>query len=502
MSFFRKESSLQEKEKQMKQVSVSLDKNINFIRTQLCDTEDLLMKEITWNEHQGMLVYLNTMINSDQFQRIFLAPITEMNFGEQMDNLVASPEMNQTNDLNNVVNDLLSGSVAIFIESEPTCYLFNIIQSNPRSPDEPDSEKIVRGAHNGFIENFDVNLNIIRERVKNRHLKIEYFTLGKEENSTVAMIYLHNVVNETLVQKVRKRINANNSDMVFSPGYLEEDIEDSPASPFPQVLYTERPDRVQANLIEGRIAIINEGSADVSILPVTFFAFFQSPDDYNLRTYSGSFFRLLRLFCFLGALTLPALYIAVVSFHFEFIPDDLIGLMKASITNIPFSPLIEAGIMAITIELVREAGIRLPTPIGQTIGIVGGLIIGDAVVNAGLVSNLMVIVIALTAIMSFCIPTYEMGNTVRLLGFPLMIGAATLGFVGIVFALMIIIIHLCTLESFGIPYLSPLTPTHFSELQDAILRLPNWMQKTRPENLRTKKPLKEGKSRGWKSNDK
>lgn len=502
MSFFRKESSLQDNEDQMKQVTTSLDENINFIRSELCNTDDLLMKEITWNEHQGMLVYLNTMINSDQFQRIFLAPITEMNFGEQMDNLVASPEMNLTNDLNNVVNELLSGSVAIFIESEPTCYLFNIVQSNPRSPEEPDSEKIVRGSHNGFVENFEVNLNLIRERVKNRHLKIEYFTLGKEENSPVAMIYLQNIVNQTLVQKIRKRITTINSDIVFSPGFLEEDIEDSPVSPFPQVLYTERPDRVQANLIEGRIAILNEGSADVSILPVTFFSFFQSPDDYNLRTYSGSFFRLLRLFCFFGVLTLPAFYISVVAFHFEFIPYDLVGLMKASITNIPFSPLIEALIMAITIELVREAGIRLPSPIGQTIGIVGGLIIGDAVVNAGLVSNMMVIVIALTAIMSFSIPTYEMGNTVRLLGFPLMLGAATLGFVGIVFGFIIIIIHLCTLESFGTPYLSPLTPTHFSELQDAILRLPNWMQKTRPEDLRTKKPIKKGKSRGWDSNDK
>src|SRR5699024_6811060 len=157
----------------------------------------------------------------------------------------------------------------------------------------------------------------------------------------------------------------------------------------------------------------------------------------------------------------------------------LIALMKASMTNIPFSPLIEGGLMAITIELVREAGIRLPTPIGQTISIAGGRILGDPVVNAGLVSHLRVIVIALPASMSFCIPTYEMGNTVRFLGFPLMIGAATLGFVGIVFALMIIIIHLCTLESFGIPYLSPLTPTPFSELQDTILRLPNWMQKAR-----------------------
>src|SRR5699024_4744831 len=190
--------------------------------------------------------------------------------------------------------------------------------------------KIVRGSHSGFIENFEVNLNLIRERIKNRHLKIEYFTLGKEENTTVAVVYLHNIANQSLVQRVRKRISTTNSDMVFSPGYLEEDIEDSPASPFPQVLYTERPDRVEANLIEGRIAIINEGSADVSILPVTFFSFFQSPDDYNLRTYSGTFFRLLRLFCFLGTLILPALYIAVVSFHFELIPDDLIKLIKAS----------------------------------------------------------------------------------------------------------------------------------------------------------------------------
>src|SRR5690625_4264417 len=222
MSFFKKVASLQDNEEQMKQVSISLDENINFIRSQLCNTEDLLMKEITWNEKHGMLFYLDTMINTDQFQRIFLAPITEMKFGEQMENLVASPEMNLTNDLNSVVNDLLSGNVAIFIENEPTCYLFNIIQSNPRSPDEPDSEKIVRGSHSGFIENFDVNLNMIRERVKNRHLKIEYYNLGEEENSTVAMIYLHNIVNQTLVQKVRKRINTIHSDIVFSPGYLEE----------------------------------------------------------------------------------------------------------------------------------------------------------------------------------------------------------------------------------------------------------------------------------------
>lgn len=483
-------------------ISASLEKNINYIQDQLCYSDDLLMKKVTWNEQQGVVVYLDTMIDTNQFQRIFLSPITEMKFSEQMDNLVGSPEMNQSNNLDDVINGILQGDCAVLIKNEQTCYLFNIIQSNSRSPDEPESEKVVRGSHMGLVENFEINLNLIRGRVKNRHLKIEYITLGTEENTTIALIYLHNIANPALVQKVRKRINDITSDLVFSPGYLEEDIEDTPFSPFQQILYTERPDRVQANLMEGRIAILNEGSSDVAIAPTSFFSFFQSPDDYNLRWNSASFFRILRLLSFIGSLTFPAIYIAVIAFHFEFIPYELIGLVKGSINNIPFSPLIEALIMAITIELVREAGIRLPSPIGQTIGIVGGLIIGESVVNAGLVSNLMVIVIAVTAIMSFGIPSYEMSNTVRLLTFPMMLSAATLGFVGIVFMLMIILIHLCTLESFGTPYLSPLVPTHFKELQDTILRLPNWLQKERPKDLRTKKPIRKGKSRGWDQHDK
>lgn len=210
---------------------------------------------------------------------------------------------------------------------------------------------------------------------------------------------------------------------------------------------------------------------------------------------------MLRLISFWGALTFPSIYIAVVGFHFDIIPYDVVTIVKGSIENIPFPPFFEAFIMAVTIELIREAGIRLPSPIGQTIGIVGGLIIGDAVVNAGLVSNLMVIVIALTAIMSFTISSYEMGNTVRILSLPVMIAAATLGLVGIVFSLMIIIIHMCKLQSFGTPYISPLAPLHMKDLKDALVRFPIWTLNQRPKGVHAQQRLKQSSTREWEKND-
>src|SRR5699024_5275049 len=221
---------------------------------------------------------------------------------------------------------------------------------------------------------------------------------------------------------------------------------------FPKKLYTERPDRAASYLEEGKIAVMMDNSSSACIVPISFFAFFQSPDDYNGQILDGMVFRLLRLACFFGALTFPALYIAVITFHFEIIPFEMITLVKNSIETVPFPPFYEAFIMIVTIELIREAGIRLPSPIGQTIGIVGGIIIGEAVVTAGLVSNVVVIVIALTAIMSFTISSYEMGNILRILSFPIMVAASLFGFVGIVASALIILFHLCKVKVLDTPY--------------------------------------------------
>ncbi|MBW8349554.1 spore germination protein [Bacillus sp. IITD106] len=480
----------------------TIEENLHYFVEALYDTNDLKTRKINFNGIPGLIVFLETIVNPEELQRSILIPLSQSNTLQNIDDIITSSEFTKTNDINNAVSSLLEGNSVLFLEDGTEFYIFNTLQIHPRTPEEPDNEKVVRGSHEGFVGKLNVNLNLIRSRLRNRQLVIKYYELGWGTNTRVAIVYMREIANPEMVEEVIKRITSISSDMIFSPGYIEEFIEDKPFSPFQQILYTERPDRVKAHLMEGRIAILSEGTSDVSILPVTFFAFFQTPDDFNIRFYSGSLFRLLRILSFWAAITLPSIYIAIVSFHFEIIPNDVITVVKGAIEDIPFPPFVEALIMAVTIELIREAGIRLPTPIGQTIGIVGGLIIGEAVVNAGLVSNIMVIVIALTAIMSFTIPSYEMSNTVRILSFPIMIASATLGFVGIVFCLMIIAIHLCKLESLGTPYLAPLAPLKVPNLKDSIVRFPIWMLNKRPKNIKPQQVQRQNPSREWKKDEK
>lgn len=506
MSFFKKKKLTKIKkapmpESERKPAFPTIEENVQYIYEAFYRTDDLKKRKVKVNQVPGCIVYLNTMADPDAIQKNFLVPLSQHKNNRSIEEIITAPEISRTNDLNKVVDAMLKGDCALLLEGRIEVILFKCIQVNARTPDEPENEKVVRGSHEGFVEKLDKNLNLIRERIQNRQLTIKLLELGMESNSNVAIIYMSEIADPAVVKEVDKRLHSISSDMVFSPGYIEECIEDHPYSPFQQILYTERPDRVEAHLMDGRVAIMSEGTSDASIVPVTFFAFFHTPDDFNIRFYGGSVFRLLRLFSFWGALTFPPLYIAIVGFHFEIIPHDVVTMVKSSIENIPFPPFVEALIMAITIELIREAGIRLPTPIGQTIGIVGGLIIGDAVVNAGMVSNIMVIVIALTAIMSFSIPSYEMGNTVRILSLPIMISAATLGFVGIVFSLMIIIIHMCKLSSFGTPYISPLAPLNLKDLKDTFVRLPIWTMNRRPSNVHSQNPIKQKDSREWEKNE-
>ncbi|MEI3613699.1 spore germination protein [Pseudogracilibacillus sp. SO30301A] len=502
MSFFKKNKGMPSfVNKGINPLFPSLEDNIKYICEAFNNTDDLKMRKVTFHEKQGKLFYLEAMTDPKIIEHSFLIPLTEADECDDLRNVITNVGFNTSTNLNDAVSALLMGSCALVLEGEKETYLFNTPQMNTRAPDEPENEKVVRGSHLGFVESLDINMNLIRQRVKNRQLMIKYYELGMESNRKMAIVYMNQLANPSLVEEIEKRILSISMDSIIAPGYIEECIEEHPMSPFPQNLYTERPDRLEAHLMEGRVAIMTEGSTDAIIMPVTFFSFFQSPDDFNNRFYEGSVFRLLRLFSFWGTLTFPPLYIAVVGFHFEIIPYDMVVIVKGSIENVPFPPFVEALVMVITIELIREAGLRLPTPIGQTIGIVGGLIIGEAVVNAGLVSNVMVIVIALTAIMSFTIPAYEMGNTIRILLFPTMIAAATLGFVGIVVSLMFIIIHMCKLQSFGTPYITPLAPLNIKGLKDALVRFPIWSMNKHSKDVHAQLPLKQRSSREWDKND-
>ena len=376
----------------------------------------------------------------------------------------------------------------------------SVVEITSRSIEEPDNERSITSSHDGFVENLGTNIFQLRKRVKSPQLKVKFFTLGKLTNTKVSMVFIENLANKKIIEEVERRISSIEVDQLLSFGDLEDYIEDNPYSPFPQMLTTERPDRGAAYLTEGKILLIVDGSPRILIVPITFFAFYQSPDDYNSRWLVGTFFRLIRFFSFIISISLPAIYIAVVSFHSEVLPIGILYSIRVSLENVPFPPYIEAFAMQIILELLKEASIRLPSPIAQTIGIVGGLVIGTAVVEASFVSNTMIVVIGLTAIASFVAPVNEMGTSARLLGFPVMIAASLFGFFGIVLVLMLIFMHVCKLETFGTPYFAPLAPFKIEDIKDSIVRLPFWKLNTRPTDSKPVYKKQQWRTRGWKNN--
>ncbi|WP_082234794.1 spore germination protein [Halobacillus massiliensis] len=476
--------------------SKKLSANIDYILNSFKRTQDLKVRVL--NKGEAALLFIETLAEQEKIQEIIFSPIEN----GHVDSIKSIPNSKITTNIEEAMDSLLMGH-AIYIENgSDEISQFNVTSAFNRTAREPENEKVVRGAHDGFIENIMININLVRKRIEHKDLVVKFYKVGKKTNTNIAVIYMDGIADPEIIQKIEDRIRGVKVDKIQSPGYMEEFIEDSPRSPFPQMLNTERPDKVVANLMEGRIALMSEGSPTALIAPSTFFMFYQSPDDYNMRWYNGTFVRLIRFSSFLIAVGLPAVYIAIVSFHFEVIPDDLVTPVKASINEIAFPPLIEALVMVVIIELIREAGIRLPSPVGQTIGIVGGLVIGDAVVRAGLVSNVMIIVVALTAISSFVVPSNELSTTLRMLTFPLILLSGTLGFVGLVLGLMFISIHLAKLESFGVPYLSPIAPLSFRDLKDTFVRVPVFLMKKRPKDAHPMTDIAVEKAREWKKNGK
>ncbi|MFC6038917.1 spore germination protein [Paenisporosarcina macmurdoensis] len=475
----------------------SLQENVDMVLKTFYHTDDLKQKNMTIQRQNGSLLFLESLTDMEKVQK-GITHLSSLDPEGNGDSIYQKIGLRSETELQPIVEKLLKGYSILLLDGTSEAIILDTNIQYNRSPEEPTNEKVVRGSHEGFVENLVVNMNLIRKRIESPNLIVKQFTVGNITRTSVSVVYMQGIADEVIVKEVEKRIQAINSDLIFSLGFVEEFLETSVTSPFPQMLNTERPDRVIANILEGRIAILGDGSPTALILPINFFAFYQSPDDYNSRSIAGSFYRMLRMFSFSIAVLLPATYIAIVSFHFEVIPGNLILPVKGSLENIPYQPLVEALLMELIIELIREAGIRLPTPIGQTIGIVGGLVIGESVVRAGLVSNLMVIVVALTAISSFVIPSTEMNTSVRILRFPFMIAAASFGFFGIVFCIMILLIHLCKLESFGRAYFAPLAPFNWKDMRDMLVRLPIWMQDERPKDASPQKTKRGGMSRPWK----
>ncbi|XID91293.1 spore germination protein [Paenibacillaceae bacterium WGS1546] len=472
-------------------VSGSLADNVDYVGQALYDTDDLVHRPIDGLSAQASLLYLDSACDAGKIHELILKPLLRRKGDIDPDRVLTAANFMKLDDLERAIDLMIRGYAVLFLADRQVCHAIQVAMVNNRSVEEPANEKTVQGPHDGFIESLHVNLQLVRKQIGSRNLVVKRYRLGKMTKADAAVVYLNDLADPEVVGEVERRLQAIDADNLMNGLMVLEYLEERSFSPFPQILPTERPDRVVGNLLEGRVALLMEGTPATLVMPGNFFAFYQSPDDYGSRSLAGSFIRLLRLFSFFIAISLPAYYIAVVSFHYEVIPMELLYQIKGSVEKIPYPPILEAFFMELTIELLREAGMRLPSPVGQSIGIVGGLVIGDAVVRVGLVSYPMIIVVALTAIASFVVPSHEMSYSVRLLRFPVMIAASLFGFVGIAFGLAWIFMHLCKLESFGKPYFAPISPMRIKDWKDAIVRFPFWMLNERPSDPEPQKRVQE-----------
>jgi spore germination protein KA len=399
--------------------------------------------------------------------------------------VIASTKSSASTD--DIIKAILKGNVAILIDGEPNALVVEIPYFEKRAIQEPTSEVTLRGPREGFIETLRVNTGLVRRRIQSPRLKLESIIIGELSQTIVSIAYIEGIAEESVIDEVRKRLGQIKIDAILGSGYIEEFIEDSPFSPFPQVQNTERPDVTAAALLEGKVAIMEDGSPYTLIVPMTFWVSLQSADDYYERFFYSTAIRWIRYILLLISLLLPSTYVAIISYHPQLMPTNLLLSIAVAREPSPFPAVIEAFIMEFTFEALREAGVRLPRAAGSAVSIVGALVIGQAAVQAGIVSAPMVIVVAATGIASFTIPRYNFGTSFRLLRFPLLILSGMLGFFGIAFGILCILIHLVNLNSYGVPYFSPIAPRYNSDLKDVLVRAPRWAMRKRPSFIGSNK---------------
>lgn len=395
-------------------------------------------------------------------------------------------------DFSECVNDIIDGSVALIFDDDKTAVTFDIKGFRERSISEPTGENVIKGAKDSFVENLRTNTASIRIKIKNPRLVIEETKIGKQTATRIAIVYIKGLTNAHIVEELKKRLNKLDTDAVLTTGVIEEAIVDRKTSPFPQVITTERPDKFCSTIVEGRVGLIIDGIPVTIVVPGTFGAFLQAPEDYSQSFIVNSIIRSMRYALMLVTLFLPGFYISVSSFHIEMIPTDLALAITASKEGVPFLTFIEVIFMLLAFEVLVEAGLRLPKNIGQAVSVVGAVVVGQAAVEARLVSPAVVVIIAVTAISSFTMPNQDFSNALRLWRFIFAILSSIIGLYGLTIGAIILLNHLSSIEVFGVPYLSPFVGGEGKNLQDAIFRFPFSSMRKRPMNLRTTNKKRRG----------
>lgn len=483
-----------------KNISRDLDQNQLELEQIFGKTMDLQLKQIYIGDQKGIICYLQSMTDQKLISEKIMQPLLTASiqnpqilsknclddFSKSVFNgLVYS----FTQTFHQAVGHILSGYAVLIVEGVSEALAIQIEGIENRAISEASTQTILRGPKDSFTESLSTNISLIRRRIKNANLRFEEYTIGKDTQTSVSIAYIEGVANDKIIQEVRSRISRIQISAIFDSGSIEELIEDKTYTPFPLIYNTERPETIASHLTSGKIAIFVDGSPFVLSIPVVFTNFFAVSEDYFQPFLMSSFIRILRYISFLIALLFPSIFLSLITYHSELIPTPLLVSIASQRENAPFPSIVELLLIDFTFEILREAGTRIPRAVGPTVSIVGALVIGQAAVEAGIISNMMVIVVAITAISSFVLPIYSFANATRLLRFGLTILGGVLGYYGVFLGLCVIFAHLVSLRSFGVPYMAPIAPFIIEDQKDVLIRLPIYGMKRRPRFMNTESPV-------------
>lgn len=497
--------------------------NLNVKYNSLINS-DIILREFSLNinnaSYNALLVCIDGMIDSDLVNNFLLRPLMEpkKNFSKVVNlngvkvtkskkidledyifnNLVPQNDLKKVDNLDDLISAVNIGDCALLVDTLNTGFVVDVKGYKSREISSPTNEIVIRGSQEAFVENLRTNTSMLRRIINNENLIIEDTTVGTISKTKVAVCYLKNVTNTDLVNEVKYRINNLDIDYVISSGQLEQLIQDKGNIAFPQLIATERSDKTALHILEGRVVVIVNGSPYALIMPGVFLDFLSSPEDVNLKHQYSNLLKVVRFLASFITLLLPGVYVAITNYHTELLPTELLFTIAASRNAVPFPTIIEIIVMEISFELIREAGLRVPTPFGSTIGIIGALVLGEAAVSANLVSPILIIIVATTAICSFAIPDFSMSFSFRIFRFVYIILGYLSGLLGIVFGLFIQFAILTNLKSFGSPYLAPYVPITNLNGASSYFVKPIWKRESRADFLNTKRPKQEGKiSKKW-----
>ncbi|WP_240376031.1 spore germination protein [Bacillus piscicola] len=455
--------------------------NSDFVIRQ-CDVLSLEKKASTF--------FLNGLVDPKEIEEFIINALTnsEENVNKNMDieqlvnDIIPIKNIKAVSMISECVQGLNNGQTLLLVEGIENGFLLDTTKIEHRGVETPQNELVIKGSNEGFVESVAINKALIRKQLRYEKLVSDNVELHNRAADSVSLMYVNDLVDKDVVEDVKKRLRDIDVDTIQNIALLEQYLEERPYSLVPTILYTERPDRVVSYMLEGHVVILAENSPACLVVPVTFWSFFHTAEDNYQRWAYGNFIRIIRLLCFLIAIVTPSFYVAVTTFHIEMLPTDLALAIAAKRETIPFPVIVEVLIMEVAFEILREAGIRVPSPIGPTIGIVGTLILGQAAVEANIISPIMVIVVAITGLSSFAIPDISFSFMIRVIRFGFLLSAAIFGLFGIVICLTLSVAYLTTLHSFGVPFLSPKTPYNPSS-KDLIFRRTIRKQRIRPTNI-------------------